>query len=228
MKPRGCMGWGFVLLLGFLVVVWLTHRPEVIRYKMTVEVDTPSGPRSGFAVREASVSRPLPIPLPGESHPRARVRGEAVAVDVAPGKALYALLAGANGDVDYGARVALEVLRDGPGWFEEPQVEVWPRAPVSERNQQGEPLAPLLVTFADPADPKSVLAVDPDNLAASFGPGVTLKRVTVEITDDEVTTGIEKRLAMIGVEPNHGLDRTLGVTTKPTLAQQLGYGDFRR
>jgi hypothetical protein len=39
-----------------------------------------------------------------------------------------------------------------------------------------------------------VQRVDPANLAASFGPGIRLKRITVEVTDDDVTTGIEKRL----------------------------------
>ncbi len=30
---------------------------------------------------------------------------------------------------------------------------------------------PLMVTFADIADPASVILVNPDDLAASFGPG---------------------------------------------------------
>jgi hypothetical protein len=50
------------------------------------------------------------------------------------------------------------------------------------------------VTFGDIKDPTSVARVDPDDLAASFGAGVKLKAITVEITDDAVTTGIEKRL----------------------------------
>ena len=50
-------------------------------------------------------------------------------------------------------------------------------------------LYPLLVTFTDIDDPASVLKVDPDNLAASFGPGVALKRITLEITDENVTKG---------------------------------------
>ncbi len=48
---------------------------------------------------------------------------------------------------------------------------------------------PLLVTFTDIADPTTVRRVDPDDLAASFGPGVALKRITLEITDEDVTEG---------------------------------------
>ena len=52
----------------------------------------------------------------------------------------------------------------------------------------------MLVTFGDLDDPTSVSRVDPDDLAASFGEEVTLRRITVQMTDDRVTTGIEKRL----------------------------------
>lgn len=41
---------------------------------------------------------------------------------------------------------------------------------------------PMLVNFGDLADPASVEEVDPDNLAANFGEGVALRRITVEMT----------------------------------------------
>lgn len=40
----------------------------------------------------------------------------------------------------------------------------------------------------------SMLAVDPADFAATFGPGYALRRITVQITDDPVTTGIEQKL----------------------------------
>jgi hypothetical protein len=57
---------------------------------------------------------------------------------------------------------------------------------------------PLLVTFTDIADPKTVTKVDPDNLAATFGPGVALKRITLEITDEKVTEGRTARCSRSG------------------------------
>jgi hypothetical protein len=53
---------------------------------------------------------------------------------------------------------------------------------------------PQLVHFRDSRDPKSVAAVDPAHLDAAFGPGVRLKRITVQVTGDPVTRGIEGRL----------------------------------
>lgn len=55
----------------------------------------------------------------------------------------------------------------------------------------------MLVTFEGIGDPTSVKQVEPGNLAANFGPGVRLKAITVEMTDDPVTSGIEKRLGWL-------------------------------
>jgi hypothetical protein len=46
---------------------------------------------------------------------------------------------------------------------------------------------PKLVRFREINDPKSLVAVAPDDLAASFGPGVELKRVILELTNDPLT-----------------------------------------
>ena len=58
-------------------------------------------------------------------------------------------------------------------------------------------LYPLLVHFKDIHDPKSIEALEPlepDTFVAAFGPGVKLRRITLTVTDDPITTGIEKRL----------------------------------
>ena len=49
---------------------------------------------------------------------------------------------------------------------------------------------PMLVTFADINDPASVKKVNPNDLAASFGAGYSLKSITLEITDEKVTKGV--------------------------------------
>ena len=42
-------------------------------------------------------------------------------------------------------------------------------------------LIPVLVTFADPADPSTMRGVAPDNLEASLGAGYRLHRLTAEV-----------------------------------------------
>jgi hypothetical protein len=64
----------------------------------------------------------------------------------------------------------------------------------------------MLVRFGDLRDPRSVEKVDPGNLAASFGPGFALRRITVQLTEDDVTTGIGKRLGWLGTSVQGYLD----------------------
>ena len=89
---------------------------------------------------------------------------------------------------------------------------------------------PFLVRFRDEKDPKTVEAVDPSNLAASFGVGVRLKRVTMETTSDAVTTSIEKRLGWLGQYYAMRLDGDRSVAhavPPPSLANALSSGTFK-
>ena len=87
---------------------------------------------------------------------------------------------------------------------------------------------PMLVTFGDLSDPTSVANVDPEHLAATFGEGVRLKRITVELTDDAVTTAIEERLGWLSEYPEPRLDPNYRRSTNPNLSQSLWHGDFRK
>jgi hypothetical protein len=219
------------LLVGGAVMLTLSGCGERhnLRYKMTVEVETPQGVKSGFAVREVQSYIPPNIPMLGEDRGGIKLRGEAVVVDIAPGQTLFALLAGGDGDVDYGARIA-----DRSGLWniksampKGASITLWPDAPKTDGLARTNPL-PMLVTFKDLRDPTSVKRVDPDDLAASFGTGYRLKSITVQVTDAPVTVGIGERLKSIGMSPDNSLDKDFAPTTNPTLAQQLGYSDFVR
>jgi hypothetical protein len=166
-----------------------------------------------------------------------RARGEAVAVDLPNGKTLFALLRSPR-DVDWAARIVAQVAPRIPHKRGEERFDnVLLVKGVVELPPQGWPEKlpvpafdgyPMLVTFGDLADPTSVARVDPDDLAASFGAGVRLKRITVELTDDPVTTGIEERLGWLSEYPEPRLDPEYRGSTNPSLSQSLWHGDFRR
>jgi hypothetical protein len=175
------------------------------RYRLTVEVDTPEGVKTGSSVIEVkqNIGRSGSSPLHSQIYRHAN--GEAVAVDLSGGKTLFALLRSDN-DIEWAAQVMHRVAPkiDGEtsdeafdnillikGTVELPRTFP-PVAWIPERSAY-----PMMVTFGDLADPTSVAEVDPDDLAASFGEGVRLKRITVELTDDPVTTGIEERLGWL-------------------------------
>jgi hypothetical protein len=190
--------WPRPIMLGLTALVGACGSPDRTRYKMTVDVETPEGMRSGHAVRQVTFTKPPNIPLPGESRPQFRLNGEAVAVDLPGGQTLFALLSSASGEVDYAAHIPDRVLgKNKGGTPARGPMGIWPSSPEAhpDHNEKHKrAFRPMLVTFRDVTDPKSVEQADPANLAASFGPGVSLQRIIVEITDEPVTTGIGERL----------------------------------
>ena len=84
---------------------------------------------------------------------------------------------------------------------------------------------PMLVTFRDVRDPTSVERVDPAALDKSFGPGVRLRRITVAVTDDPVTTGIEKRLGWLPKFWDRMLDGSK-INNSQALANNLASDSF--
>lgn len=176
------------------------------RYRLSVEVETPEGLKSGSSVIQVEQSVGRAGGNPASSQIYRRIRGEAVAVDLLGGLTLFALLR-SESDIEWAETVVPRVAPKGGGTGSEPRfdgmlklkgkVEV-PRTfpPVAWIKRRS--AYPMLVTFGDLADPTSVALVDPDDLAATFGEGVRLKRITVQLTDDPVTTGIEERLGWLG------------------------------
>lgn len=177
------------------------------RYRLTVEVETPQGVRRGSSVIAVEQSMGSTAMSGFGQRVDRRVRGEAVAVDLPGGQTLFALLRSAD-NIDWAAYVVPLLAPQRPDLpFEEQVAQVlalegqgavtlprtWP--PVGHLPERT--AYPMLVTFRDPSDPTSVEEVDPDDLAATFGPGTRLRRITVELTEDAVTEGIEGRLGWL-------------------------------
>ena len=185
MARRGVMG----VLAGAAVLggCGVLGGEKSYRFRMTVEVETPQGLRTGSSVMEITSYKRMK--LTSEEHAGGgSFRGEAVVVDRADGP-LFVLLkndgAGQPLDTRVTAALAAEpsfrtvedyVAAVGKlgGMFSSARAEL-PRADW-----------PLMVRFRDIDDPKSVEQVDPEVIG--------MKRIVVETTSDEVTTGIEKRL----------------------------------
>ncbi len=198
------------------------------RYRMTVEVDTPQGLRSGSSVIEVRTDQGPRFPGPEAGGVKSRIRGEAVAVDL-PRGTLFALLQSPNGrgaesyawallprpptrgDDAEGRRANYEALGSVQG-----QAELQPEN------------YPMLVTFRDLADPTSVEAANPADFASVFGPGYALRRIMVRVTDEPVTSTISEQLRWLGSSPEPRLDRSYRGSTSPSLDQELAHGDFLR
>ncbi len=180
--------WGLILVFLTLMTLglagcssesWSWHQ------RLTLIFATPDGDVSGSAVIEVSWSEVNSV----HNYPGG-YRGEASVVNLGSGRYLFALL---DEQTKY---LAFETFNGGPGIGEKifaAMAQFRGIKPVLPENY------PLMVTFDDIKDPASVKKVDPDNLAATFGPGYSLKSVTLEITDEPVTRGeVEKVLGWLG------------------------------
>lgn len=144
------------------------------KYRLTVEVETPAGPKSASGVLAIHPDR-------GYSRGgHTRTVGDAVFVDLGGGKNLVALLAHIdNGKVDLDAAnyVALRAYTEAGGKrvsFNE-MSRLTGTVPVKGA------LLPVLVTFGDPANPATAKVVSPDDAEAALGKGYRLQGVSAEV-----------------------------------------------
>jgi hypothetical protein len=204
------------------------NRPAEVHYRVTVEVNDRGTIRSGSSVWAFALSKSA---LPLASAYNYRFRGEAVAVDLPGRGTLFALLS---------ERLYPENLfgdfkrpKSGPPRFPD-RVEdlrhIKTMTGASAELDCANPpwpgvSCPPLVRFRDPHNPATVEKVDPGNLAVNFGPGVKLGRVTVEITEDPVTVGIQEKLPWLSDYFDRRLDgNRYGNSGK--ISNMLGSGSF--
>lgn len=156
--------------------------------KLTVTVATPQGDVSGSAVTAVSLQFPGDTILaPGAAY-QGGYSGEAVAVEVAPGKYLFALLD------ERLTTLAIKVFVSAKAAASPLKQDAKAVEAVRERRELPPADYPLLVTFTDISDPKSVKQVKPGMLADIFGVGHSLKSITLEITDEAKTKGQATRI----------------------------------
>ena len=169
------------------------------RYRLTIDVMTPQGLRSGSSVIE--VKTVASNGLQGGAV-QSKIRGEAVMVDLPNGKTLFALLDRA-GEVAPGTLLRHSGIAPATGkeYLESLDFmkKIGGQSDVPEdleerRTAQGTPrLWPTFVYFSDIHDPKSVMKIAPERFD-ELGSGYKLSKIKVKISDDNVTQLIQKKL----------------------------------
>jgi hypothetical protein len=182
------------------------------KYRLTVAVETPQGPKSASGVMAVH---------PDRSYSRGghtKTVGDAVFVDLGDGKNLVALMAHIDGKLDLdginyvalraytaaagGARVSFNAMNRMTGVV-----------PVTGA------LIPVLVTFADPANPGTARNVPSDDAAAVLGKGYRLQGITAEVVPngfwpldfggplgEPVTRAIQSRLPWLNGADNQAAE----------------------
>jgi hypothetical protein len=198
------------------------------RYRLTVEIDTPEGLRTGSSVIEVAthVASQYAIPEPGRV--TWRVKGEAVAIGLPNGEVVFALLSlpgRYEGAAGYAEVAFPQIGRKRAGNYDRDTISRL----IGQRGIGVVPAQyyPMLVRFTDIADPKTLEAVDPNDLAKSFGKGVKLRRIAVLITNDPVTDNIEQRLSWLRNFRNGGKINGRPLFGYDKAKPDIAYFDFR-
>lgn len=193
--------------------------------RMTVEVAVDGETVSSSVVSRVVYRMHPRLTAEVGSFNRRMPEGEAVHLEI-NGRHLFALLRG-RGSGDYAITLATALYRDRFGTSNDLERDLY--ALKQRLGTQELPPAryPMLVTFTDINDPKSVTLVDPENLAAAFGAGVELKRITLEITGEAVSDQIENVLPWLPQRRAGYLD---GASTSHStrLSNRLHYGHLKR
>lgn len=231
-------------LIGLVALYFMAYPTTSYRFRITINVDTPQGLKSGSSVMQVRDWRfPRWMTL-GESSGSSSLMGDAVFVDLGPdrdGKPrnVVALLAlGKRGEnLDFyllpgmlfqslwKQRLNLPNFR-GQDWE-------LSRLPPGTRAELRGGQIPTLVTFSNPADPSSARALLPEGFEQVFGPGYRLANVVIEIvepgvwplsilglTGETVTSGIEKSLPWWG-----GPDRPAAIALRAA-GLTTGYPEY--
>lgn len=231
---------GMAVVAGLLWLLWMLMKPQSVQAlffyfalftgvdiqnlwdppvrwhtKQTLTIETPQGDVTSSVVRGKVMWKDRLF----NTSP-SRETGEAMAIEVSPGRYLFAVIEEMKPNevklfFPYNAR-----LRDSA-----PKLRSVKNKPLDIPRDQ----YPLMVTFGDLKDPKSVQEVDPSNLTATFGPGYKIKSYTVEITDEPVSLGeTRKLLPWLGRYPEPPLCQPESDRDFSFCAAEIHHGNFIR
>ncbi|SMD12873.1 hypothetical protein SAMN06297251_13321 [Fulvimarina manganoxydans] len=172
---------GLVLLLSLILGLSSCGNSWVWHERLTVTVDTPDGTKSASGVLKTEFyEKPFPRLTPDAPRTTYTHGGEAIALEVKPGRYIFALLNSLpyTFDLFYPEQPPLDAA---PKLMEDDAIGATITMPPSSY--------PLLVTFENINDPTSLKLVDPNDIQEAFGPGYKLRSITITITNEPVTKG---------------------------------------
>lgn len=172
----------FLLVLASCQIAYPTH---TFRYRLTVEVDTPQGLKTGSSVIEVKWKRKTPLgdTFSGGLPWSEKVRGVAPIVDLGPYGTLIAGL-WKRGSWWAAAAPTLAYPGNEPGDFtgQEKQAEL-----------SGRRLPQFVWYPANEFGPYAAKGVPPDKFSKTIGGGVHLRRVAIEPTRDPVVERLDPK-----------------------------------
>jgi hypothetical protein len=238
---------GLFIVLGIfvwfvLLAPYFAYYPIcTFRYKLSAEVMTPGGLKTGSSVWEVSYSHGADYG--GGESAQLSITGEAVYVDLGKSKNLFVLLtnraAGRKGTYENSGRnyVSAEGPLDpfslplniyGLIWHfghEDALCAAFESVDLKRLVEVPFKNIPTLVHFDNMNNSNTVEVVQPEKLSESYGAGYFLKRLTMSPTNDQATEKIEVVLPWLSkLKPK---DSSITITAVGPLLDRLHYISFK-
>jgi hypothetical protein len=175
-------------LVGVVAYAYV-NRDYKDRIKLTIEVQTPEGIKSGSGVIETAVWESADWGPSEARGIRRRARGDAIFVDLGQGRNLVALLAyGPDADEGnlFGLKRGALGIDKAVDWKDQAKVKGRGELPTSS--------LPILITFSNLNDPATARRIEPEAIDGVFGPGFKFRRAIVETTNEPIGPSIETKL----------------------------------
>jgi hypothetical protein len=207
----GGMTGAAVALLGGCSILF----PAKYRFRMTVEVQTPRGMKTGSSVYELEAHKTFAL-TSEEKEGSAGIRGQATIVDLPDGP-LFVLMKTKTAGVDLGAAATIAFRPDAQTGRVDDYIAAvralgWTHGVKAELPRQD---WPLMVRFMDMQDPASAELVEPDRAG--------IRSIKLETTHDSISRGIDDRLPWLKGMKGRYLN---GAETARYAGLGLGAGDF--
>lgn len=180
--------------------------PFELNAKFTVTIDTPEGVKTASSVVNFKVVYSDPnfdfLRFPEEGVSDDFFKGEAITINVDKNRVMFVLLTSQRVNLLAQTLTYDDLIRKYGAIADAPIGTRKIQERIDELKSKGtvldipSELYLYFVTFDDIKNPDKLIKVDPANLAATFGPGYSLKSLTMSYTDEPVTTG--KVIAAVG------------------------------
>ena len=225
MTRRGVLGAGIGTILASLSGCNIFKSPSY-RFRLTINVDTPEGLKTGSSVCEVKADRGTDL-LTGGGYQATKMRGEAAFVELLPGRYLFALLPTNDPLLPDISLKSLEALDGG---FEYKRYDSTRRIAKSGtigpvKLEEGD--LPILVTFEDLADRASLEVVEPSMIPSIFGAGYRLSSITVGTTTDPVTDHVGETFPWLATAGKRLKPSTTIYSSEKPLGEKIWPRHFR-
>lgn len=174
--------------------------PARYRFRMTVEVETPQGLKTGSSVYEVEAFKNVAL-TSEEKEGGGAFRGQATVVEL-PGGPLFVLLKTNTAGIDLDSAATIALRPDAQTGHVDDFISAVRALSSGSAEKVDLPRKdwPVMVRFGNIHDPKSVEKVDPE--------AAGVRRIVIETTRDDVSTGIERRLGWFDRYYDRHLDGT--------------------